>query len=112
MGKVIRAIFWIFLLILFICLPATLVKYFSEGGSIYTIFFDVLKVVGAFLGVGFAITIPIFCVGLLVEKALKNKNAAIYAILEAVNAIFIVFLGLIGLYFVIAGLTNIVQLSF
>ena len=70
------------------------------------IFFEVVKVVGAFLGVGFAITIPILCVGLLVETALKNKNAAIYTILEAVDAIFIVFLGLIGLYFAMAGLAN------
>jgi hypothetical protein len=66
MGKVIRAIFWIFLLILFICLPAALIKYFSEGGNFFAILIDVLKVLGVYFGIISAITIPIFYVGLLI----------------------------------------------
>ena len=106
MRRVVTVIFWLFVLLLLICLPATLVKYYDQGGSIFYIFFDVLKVLGVYFGIVAAATIPFVSISILIERALKNKNGNLFQVFEIINLLSVVFVGLIGLYFAIVGMST------
>ena len=104
MKEKIKIVLIIIALILFMALPAAIVKYYSDGGNFFITLVGALKVLGAFLGISSAVTLPIYFIGLLIEKAVDTKNGKIYNLVEIINGISILTICLISLYFTIKGL--------
>jgi tetratricopeptide (TPR) repeat protein len=105
MKKVLKGIFWIFVLISVIGLPATLVNYYSNGVTFLQSVKDVFTVLGYFFFGGLIIVgIPSVIAGFM-ESASKDKNSKAYKIFDGLNVISTLFLIVIALgYFIPNGI--------
>jgi len=111
--NIVRTIFWIMVVVCFIFSPTAIIE-FINGKSLNKVFEELIeftKFFGGYILAILIITTPIALIANLMGSALKNKKGKAYQIVEIINGICLIFLCLVGAYFVLYDIVKLFKES-